>query len=89
MSCEACHEGDGRGRPPLRRREFNSLLFRASVSGADRTAARPRSPASAASSSFAPIPGFDPEVQAAISYAETQGTFTDGTPFQLRVPTTR
>ena len=33
------------------------------------------------------IPGFTPEVQAAISYVETQGTFTDGTPFQLRVPT--
>ena len=33
------------------------------------------------------IAGYTPEIQAAISYVETQGMFTDGTPFKLQVPT--
>ena len=33
VSCEACHEGDGRGRPPVPGEAISSLLFRASVAG--------------------------------------------------------
>jgi CxxC motif-containing protein (DUF1111 family) len=33
------------------------------------------------------IPGFTPEIQAAIGYVATQGVFADGTPFELEVPT--
>ena len=33
VACEACHFGDGRGRPPVPPEPFSSLLFRASVAG--------------------------------------------------------
>jgi CxxC motif-containing protein (DUF1111 family) len=33
------------------------------------------------------LPEYQPEITAAISYVENRGMFSDGTPFQLRVPT--
>ena len=86
-SCEGCHEGDGRGRPPVGTEEFTSFLFRASVAGKD-IHGGPK-----------PVPGFGgqlqthaistlvPEISATISYDELPGRFADGTRFSLRVPT--
>ncbi len=34
-SCERCHVGDGRGRPPTPGEPFGSMLFRTSVAGVD------------------------------------------------------
>jgi CxxC motif-containing protein (DUF1111 family) len=86
-SCEGCHEGDGRGRPPVGTEDFTSFLFRASVAGKD------------AHGGPAPVPGFGgqlqthaistilPEISASISYSELPGRFADGTRFSLRAPT--
>ena len=86
-SCEGCHEGDGRGRPPVGAEDFTSFLFRASVAGKD-VHGGPN-----------PVPGFGGQLQthaistvlreisATISYDELPGRFADGTTFSLRVPT--
>lgn len=86
VSCESCHLGDGRGRPPVGGEPFESLLFRASVPGLGPHGG-PR-----------PVPGFGlqlqlrstgmlPDAAAVVQYVESSGVFSDGTPFQLRSPT--
>jgi CxxC motif-containing protein (DUF1111 family) len=86
VSCEACHVGDGRGRPPLPGELTSSLLYRASVDGLGPHGGPAPVPLFGGQLQLHAVPGFDPEVTAAISYATTQGTFADGTPFELRVP---
>jgi CxxC motif-containing protein (DUF1111 family) len=86
VSCEACHEGDGRGRPPNPGEQISSLLFRASVAGADPHGGPSPVPGFGGQLQLRAVPGFTPEVTAAISYVESQGTFADGATFQLRVP---
>ena len=83
VSCEGCHEGDGRGRPPRPGEEISSLLFRASVSGVGAHGGPLPVPGFGGQLQLRSIPGYTPEVQAAISYVETQGVFTDGTPFPV------
>lgn len=86
VSCEACHEGDGRGRPPIGSEPFESLLLRASVPG--------RGPHGGPR----PVPGLGtqlelrsvgilPDANAVVNYVESNGVFSDGTPFKLQVPT--
>jgi CxxC motif-containing protein (DUF1111 family) len=87
VACEACHEGDGRGRPPLKHEQIESLLFRASVSGSGPHGGPRPVPGFGGQLQLRAIAGFTPEVNAAISYVETKGAFTDGTRFQLRAPT--
>jgi len=87
VSCEACHQGDGRGRPPNPGEPISSLLFRASVAGPGPHGGPNPVPGFGGQLQLRAVPGYTPEVQAAITYVETQGVFADGTPFQLRVPT--
>ena len=86
VSCEACHVGDGRGRPPLPGEQAASLLFRASVDGRGPHGGPAPVPGFGGQLQLLAVPGFDPEVTAVISYATTRGTFADGVPFELRVP---
>jgi CxxC motif-containing protein (DUF1111 family) len=86
VSCEACHEGDGRGRPPLPGEQISSLLFRASVAGAGPHGGPNPVPGFGGQLQLRAISGFDPEINAVISYVERRGRFTDGTGFSLRVP---
>jgi CxxC motif-containing protein (DUF1111 family) len=86
VACEACHEGDGRGRPPLPGEQISSLLFRSSVAGAGPHGGPAPVPGFGGQLQLRAIPGYDPEIRAAISYAETRGTFADGTRFSLRTP---
>jgi len=86
VSCEECHVGDGRGRPPAAGEQFASFLFRGSVRGLG-----PHGGPN-------PIPGFGTQIQlratspaiveasASIAYTDSTGTFADGTQFTLRVP---
>jgi CxxC motif-containing protein (DUF1111 family) len=87
VSCEACHEGDGRGRPPYPGEAFNSMLFRSSIAGVGPHGGPNPVPGFGGQLQMRAIPGFTPEIQAAISYIETQGVFADGVPFKLQVPT--
>src|SRR5438094_773489 len=86
VSCEACHVGDGRGRPPLPGEAFESLLFRSSVPGTDAHGGPLGVPDFGGQLQLRAIPGYRPEVVASVTYAESISTFADGSPYSLRVP---
>jgi CxxC motif-containing protein (DUF1111 family) len=86
VSCEACHQGDGRGRPPNPGEPISSLLFRASIAGLGPHGGPNPVPGFGGQLQLRAIAGFTPEAAATITYVETEGVFADGTPFQLRVP---
>jgi CxxC motif-containing protein (DUF1111 family) len=87
-SCEACHLGDGRGRPPeIEGGPFTSMLFRSSIAGEDGTSGPVGIPGGFGGQ--LQMQGVNPalaDIRAMIHYVETQGTFADGTPFVLHVP---
>jgi CxxC motif-containing protein (DUF1111 family) len=87
-SCEACHLGDGRGRPPeIEGGQFTSMLFRASMTGEDATGG-PLGISAGFGGQLqmqAVAPAL-PDIRALIHYVETRGTFADGTPFVLQTP---
>ena len=87
-SCEACHLGDGRGRPPESEGGlFTSMLFRSSIAGEDDTGG-PRGIPGGFGGQLQ-MQGVSPalaDIQAMIHYVETRGSFADGTPFVLHVP---
>jgi CxxC motif-containing protein (DUF1111 family) len=87
VSCESCHPGDGRGRPPVGAEPFSSMLFRASVSGTGSNGGPLEVPGFGGQLQMRAVEGYEPEIAAAIVYVEETGTFADGTPFQLRAPT--
>ena len=87
VSCEGCHAGDGRGRPPGDGEIAESFLVRISYPGRDAITGAPN-----------PVPGFGgqlqlraiagsiPEATLYIGYSELTGRFADGTTYSLRVP---
>jgi CxxC motif-containing protein (DUF1111 family) len=87
VSCESCHPGDGRGRPPVGAEPFASMLFRSSVSGSGNNGGPKDVPGFGGQLQMRSLPEYQPEISALINYVESHGTFSDGTPFQLRVPT--
>lgn len=86
VSCEACHEGDGRGRPPAAGEPFSSLLFRASVAGSTPHGGPAPVPGFGGQLQLRAVTDFTPEVYAALSYTDSSGSFTDGTSYHLQVP---
>jgi CxxC motif-containing protein (DUF1111 family) len=86
ISCESCHFGDGRGRPPNAGEQIESILFRASVAGRGAHGGPAAVPGFGGQLQLRAVPGSVPEAQVAISYVSTRGAFTDGTPFELRAP---
>lgn len=87
VSCEGCHAGDGRGRPPLPGENFESFLFRISIPGKDgTTGGTVNVPMFGGQLQLRASPGLTPEAKAKITYTEVAGQFADGTPFSLRAP---
>jgi len=87
VSCEGCHEGDGRGRPPLPGEPFESFLFRISIPGKDGTTGGTVGvPMFGGQLQLRASPGLKSEAVASITYTELAGQFADGTPYSLRVP---
>jgi len=86
VSCETCHVGDGRGRPPTAGEAFESMLFRSSIPGRNPHGGPNPIPGFGGQLQLRAIPNVQPEVEASIAYAESTGTFTDGSTFSLRVP---
>ncbi len=86
-SCERCHVGDGRGRPPSPGEAFVSLLIRTSVAGMDERGGPVPAPGIGLQLQLRAIVGFPPEGSAAVAYEEVPGQFSDGTPYSLRRPT--
>jgi CxxC motif-containing protein (DUF1111 family) len=87
VSCEACHPGDGRGRPPVGAEPFSSMLFRSSIAGRGTNGGPKDVPGFGGQLQMRSLPRYEPEIAARISYVESRGTFADGTPFRLRAPT--
>jgi len=86
VSCESCHRGDGRGRPPAAGEQFESLLFRASIPGyGDHFGPNPV-PGYGTQLQLRGV-GISPDALAVVQYVESNGVFADGIPYQLRVPT--
>jgi CxxC motif-containing protein (DUF1111 family) len=87
-SCEACHVGDGRGRPPLLQGEaFSSMLFRSSIPGRDANGGPLGIPGGFGGQlQMRATAGYQADIQAAVYYVETRGIFSDGTKFQLHEP---
>ncbi len=86
-SCESCHPGDGRGRPPAGAEPFSSMLFRSSVAGLGSNGGPKAVPGFGGQLQMRSLPAYQAEISALISYVENHGRFSDGTRFQLRVPT--
>ena len=87
-SCEACHLGDGRGRPPqIEGGQFTSMLFRSSILGEDPNGGPLGIPAGFGGQlQMQALSPALPDMRALIHYVETRGIFADGTPFVLHVP---
>jgi CxxC motif-containing protein (DUF1111 family) len=86
VSCEACHLGDGRGRPPEDGASFSSLLFRSSVAGFGAHGSPKSVPGFGGQLQLRANAGMTPEVYALVSYVDSRGTFADGSSYSLRVP---
>lgn len=86
VSCEECHLGDGRGRPPVGAEQFSSFLFRGSVRGFGPHGGPNPIPGFGTQIQLRAIPGLTPEATASIVYTDSTGTFADGSQFTLQVP---
>jgi len=88
-SCSACHFKDGRGRPPAEGDRMLSMLLRLSVPGADAhggPAPEPTYGGQLEPNGILSVPG---EGTPKVSYVEQPGSYPDGTPYSLRLPTYR
>ncbi len=85
VSCEGCHLGDGRGRPPAAGEQFESMLFRASIPGLGPHNGPLGVPGLGGQLQLRGI-GITPDITAVIQYVESQGLFADGNAYSLRVP---
>jgi CxxC motif-containing protein (DUF1111 family) len=86
ISCNGCHTGDGRGKPPTSGDRFNSMIFR--VSGAGTNAHGGPAPIAGFGTQLElrAITGVTPMATVTIDYHDSTDTFTDGTQYSLRVP---
>lgn len=86
-SCIACHERDGRGRPPLHRKEdFQALLFRISTPGKNIHGGPIDVPGYGDQIQNFAIPGVKPEAVPKVNWVEISGKFADGQKYTLVKP---
>jgi CxxC motif-containing protein (DUF1111 family) len=85
-SCNACHGGVGEGNPPAPGGPLVSMLFRIS-SGNSISAGPIGVPGFGGQLQNNAIAGIQPEGTVNIQYTDISGTFSDGTTYQLQVPT--
>ncbi|MCU0655550.1 MAG: c-type cytochrome [Polyangiaceae bacterium] len=87
-NCSGCHFKDGRGRPPEKPgEEFLSMLLRLSIPGAGPHGEPVGDPVYGGQLQGSAILGVEPEGRARVSYTERAGSYADGEPWSLRVPT--
>lgn len=85
QACSSCHLLDGRGTPASTDDGDLGLLLRLSVPGSDGTTASHAVYGDQLQDRA--ILGVAPEGELVITYTEQEGTYGDGTPYSLRVPT--
>jgi CxxC motif-containing protein (DUF1111 family) len=87
VSCEGCHLGDGRGRPPLPGEAFSSMLFRSSVTGTDANGGPLGITGGFGGQlQMRAVGEYQPDITAAFYYTPVSGTLGDGTSFELQEP---
>ena len=87
-ACAACHFMDGRGAPPQNADDaFLGLLVRLSVPGTDAHGGPLDEPSYGGQFNHHAVLGVPAEGGTHVTYVEAPGTFDDGTPYSLRVPT--
>ncbi len=86
-SCEGCHIGDGRGRPPNPGEQIETMLFRVSIPGTDAVGGPKPAPGFGGQLQTRGITGVLPEGDVQFTYMPVNGQYADGTPFSLRAPT--
>ncbi|QYG95427.1 c-type cytochrome [Iamia sp. SCSIO 61187] len=85
QSCSSCHFRDGRGQPPADADDpERGLLIRLSVADGESTAPHP---VLGEQLQDRAIPDVPVEGSVSITYTEEEGTYDDGTPYTLAVPT--
>ena len=86
-SCSACHAKDGRGRPPQTDDEpFLSLLLRLSIDGTDAHGGPLGDPSYGTQLQPQALPGMTAEATPQIQFETIEGTYDDGTPYELIKP---
>lgn len=87
-SCSACHFKDGRGAPPESPDDpFLGILLRLSIPGQDEHGGPLADPIYGGQLQPFALPNVDSEADARVTYTMSEGTYTDGTPYTLSVPT--
>ena len=85
-SCESCHVGDGRGQPFG---QGSGLLIRLAINQQGLHGETLADPVYGGQFQDMSIAGYQAEGTISIEYTEVAGTFADGTPYSLRVPSYR
>jgi CxxC motif-containing protein (DUF1111 family) len=86
-SCEGCHIGDGRGRPPNPGEQIETMLFRVSIPGTDPFGGPKPAPGFGGQLQTRGITGVLAEGDVQFTYTPVNGQYADGTPFTLQAPT--
>ena len=85
-SCESCHVGDGRGQPFG---QGSGLLIRLAINQQGLHGETLADPVYGGQFQDMSIAGYQAEGTISIEYTEVAGTFADGTPYSLHVPSYR
>src|SRR6185369_1336376 len=88
-SCSACHFKDGRSQPPAPGEPMSTMILRISMPGTDAHGGPKPDPVYGDQIQGQSIPGAPREADVVVGYEERGGTFADGEPFSLRVPSYR
>lgn len=86
VSCASCHVSDGRGKAPEEGENLQSLLIRLSTNGTDEHGGPLAFPEYGGQFQQRAISGSLAEGDVQINYTYTNGSFADGSSFQLRKP---
>lgn len=86
VSCVNCHVSDGRGKPPVSGEALSSMLIRISVDGANPHGGPNPIPGFGGQLQQRAIAGKKGEADVNVTYTYINGTYGDGTPYQLRKP---
>lgn len=86
VSCASCHVADGRGKAPDDGEALQALLVRLSLPGNDLHGGPIDVPGFGGQFQQRAISGTQPEGDIQLSYTYTEGTYPDGSSYQLRKP---